>query len=191
MRQEIIDIYEFHELSEDAKKVALEDWRNTNYEYGYAWDSENQDTLKAFADLFDLIQTRAGYFLKGDISIKQLTGIRLMAYLWNNYGHKLYKGKYYSVNGVGSNAYRSRRSNCQIENNCVLTGYCIDDDILQPIYEAMKKPYNGDFDDLIADCVQSWKKAVEADKEYQDSEEYLLEHAAANKFEYYENGKRY
>lgn len=185
MRSIEITVYKFDELSDDAKQACIEKHRNYN-QYGYAWDAENQDTLKAFISLFHLNQRNDGsVYFHSDNDYRDLEGIRLMSYLWNNYRHKLFKGKYYSKNS------KHRYSKCQIDNSCVLTGYGIDDDILQLVYEAMNKPYNATFEDLLNECVQAWVTAVERDHAYQDSDEYIIEQIQSNDNDYYSDGSIY
>lgn len=193
MEQITVNICTFNELSDEAKEVALQWWRNSNYENGYAWDSENRDTAEAFCKMFDVTLDRNNRpHVHATDEIRDLTGIRLMSYLWNNYGNVLYKPKYIYNSKLGiSDNTKSRYSKCQFDNSCVLTGYCMDDYILQPVYNAMHKPYPGIFEDLISECVQAYETAVENDHAYQDSLEYCAETCEANEYEFTEDGNRY
>ena len=193
MRTETITVYSFNELSDEAKQTALNGWRESNYQNGYAWENDNRESLKAFCDLFNVTLDRYNNpRVHATDEILALSGVRLMAYLWNNYGNALYKPKYiYNIKQGVHAGMKSRYSKCQVENSCVLTGYCMDDDILQPVYEAMHKPYAGDFQDLISECIQAYETAVEQDHDYQDSLEYCAESCEANEYEFTEDGKRY
>lgn len=189
MKQITVNICTFNELSDEAKEVALQWWQNCNQENGYAWDSENRDTFNKFCDLFNVSINRNGnVVLSENDDVRDLTGIRLMSYLWNNYARELYKPKTYYLKTIGN---KSRKSKIEKDNCCVLTGYCMDDDILQPVYNAMHKPYPGTFEDLISECVQAYETAVENDHAYQDSLEYCAETCEANEYEFTEDGNRY
>lgn len=190
MRTETITVYNYNELSGEAKQVALNWWQGCNASTGYAWEGENRDTLEAFLDLFSCKLNRYGQ-VSTNVDHEELKGVRLMAKLWTYYGPSLYEGKYYHNKPVGAKGYKSRRSNCQLEASCVLTGYCMDDDILKPVYEAMNKPYRGTFIELMQDCINEYEEAVRRDREYQDSEEYFSEMCEANGYEFTEDGNRY
>ena len=49
MRQQTVNLYKFSELSDDAKEVAREWYRNG---LDYPWCSESNDSIKAFCDHF-------------------------------------------------------------------------------------------------------------------------------------------
>lgn len=180
MRTETVNIYRFSELSPEAQQKAIADY----YRDGdYHWDSENYATREAFEGMIELTDNN-----------RDLSGIRLMAYLWNNYGHNLYEGKYYSTGGKwidGKYNYKKRYSKCQFVCDCPLTGYGMDMDILKPFIEAMHKPYKWTFADLYQECLDAWQKAYDADITSQQTVEYFADHAEANNYEYYENGEQY
>lgn len=203
MRTKTIGIYKFEELSPKAKQSAIDAYRAKGYQP--AWTDENFDTLRAFEKVFPIKITNSSYGDRGegvtfhftDYStscevIEELSGQRLATYIWNNYRGHLYKGKYYSNKPVGSNNHRSRHSKIQLETSCVLTGYCIDDDILDPIYAFLKKPLaTTTFRHLLEDCFDAWVKACNADIEWQDSDEYISDYLIANDYEFTEDGKQY
>lgn len=199
MRKETVEykVYKFNELSQEAQKTALENYRSRGFEY--FWASENEDTLKAFKEVFPVtvIDWEYGYRnyinfeMTCDGDIADLAGIRLLKYLYNNYGDVLFKRKY-----IGHLENREKftpvYSRCQKENSCVLTGYCIDDNILDPIYNFLKNPTNNiTFEDLMGDCLNSWVKACDEDYQYQLSDEAIAEHFEANDYEFLENGENY
>ena len=202
-------IYRFSELSEEAKEKAIDKWRD-NSQGLFSWKNEASDTLNAFCKIFDVkyntidyLETyRNKYRINLPDEVKNLSGIRLAAYLWNNYKNELYKGKFYSVrsdkimnhnrvkskvlsNGKIFNAYYSAIT---LEHSCVLTGMCYDDNILDPIYEFMKRPYNTGIDELINDCISSFCKAVASDIEYEYSDKCIIETIEINDYEFTENG---
>lgn len=186
MRKIETTVYSFSELSDSAKQRAMDKFYSNGWEP--AWGDENISSLKEFYKLFDSL-VESGYrnwsdvHFIGNADVLNLSGIRAMKYIWNNYGNKLFKGKYYYRNG------KQRYSNVQKEASCVLTGYCMDDDVLQPIYDFLKKPDRRTIKDLLQECVESWRIASERDDEYQQSEEYFAEEANANGWEFTEYGE--
>lgn len=187
MRKIETTIYSFSELSDSAKQRAMDEFYSAGWEP--AWSYENLSSLKEFYKLFgNLISPGLRNWsdtrFDGNSDVLELSGIRAMKYLWNNYHDDLFKGKFYYRNG------KSRYSKVQRDNtSCVLTGFCMDDDILQPIYDFLKKPDRRTIEDLLQECVESWRIASERDEEYQQSEEYFTEEADANGWEFTEGGE--
>jgi len=187
MRTYEIEVYTFPELSDRAKERAMSDYGS----HEPAWVEENNNSLEEFYELFyDLIRQEGRYltdhsFRAGGYveEVLSLSGFRLMKYLWNNYRRSLYKGKWY---GKGK---AQRRSNVQLDNSGILTGYWADDAVLSPIYEFMSKPDGRTFEDLLTECVESWRIAVEREYEWQQSEEYFNDIAEANRWEFTEYGQ--
>jgi hypothetical protein len=179
-------IYRFAELSDNAKEKAINNYYGDGV--GYAWEGENLDSLKEFYNVFSsLVQSGHRNWtdvrIAGDDAIMELSGIRAATYLWNNYKRDLYKPKFYWKGG------KTRRSKIQVETSCVLTGFCMDDYVLSPIYEFISKPDRRTIDDLMRECVESWLIACERDYEYQQTAEYFEEMAEANDWEFTEYGK--
>ena len=90
------------------------------------------------------------------------------------------------TNGNYFNAYYSA---IQLENCCVLTGVCYDDDILQPIYEFLDNPKNIEFETLLNDCIYSLCHSVSSEIENQNTDEYITEQIECNGYEFDEDGK--
>jgi len=213
-----VKVYSINELNETAKQNAYENWLNKGNDY--FWEGENRDTLNKFADIFPvkIKNFEYGYhnfinweFTESD-EIAELSGIRLLKYLWNNYKTDIYKGRFYHSQKFGltdhklkHNRVKSREitNNCpnkgkfsnsyysaiQLENSCPLTGYCVDDDTLQPVFDFMKKPDSTTFEELMGNCLDNWLKACENDYEYSNSMEFFLDQAEANEYEFTEDGE--
>lgn len=200
MRTEIVKIFTLDELSADLQEKAHEHYLGKGDEY--AWTDEIVDAMKAFEKLFpikiktyefDAYTFNCNWHFTGlDGDIAGLSGQRLATYIWNNYRRDLFKGKYYSTAGEyidGKCTYKSRRSRIILENSCVLTGVCYDDDILQPVYEFLNKPTGLDFEGLIGECFDNFGKAVKAELRSQLSFEYFKDMALANEWEFTETGE--
>lgn len=195
MRKIEIKVFSINELSEDAQEKAYQKWIE---HFDYVWAGENKDTLDEFEKLFPVEVTNWSYDtcdynirfrMTCDDEIAELRGQRLATYIVNNYYNSLYKGKYYSKNINGT--FKSRRSKIIKEASCVLTGYCMDEDILEPIYKFLKNPCeHTTFEDLMEDCLNSWGRACRNDCEHSSSFEYFIEEAMNNEWEYDENGRQ-
>jgi hypothetical protein len=147
--------------------------------------------------------------------IEELSGQRLANYLWNNYKGEIYSKKYYSLKGLGLTNERLKHKRViskQITNscpnkgkwsnsyysaitiekyNCPLTGYCMDNELLDEIWKFMDKPDNRDFKELLQDCFDSWIKACNNDIEEQNSDEYIADYLAGNEYEFTQDGNRF
>lgn len=147
-------VYEYGELSEDAKKQALSNLWRQEYEAGNPWIDEWSRTLHELENLFDIAVDFDSYnrhsisWRKWDCKefgdeILGLRGPRAMAYLWNNYRRDISPGKYYGKSVPNENdkehpvglRHVKRYSKCTSESyNCPLTGVCYDNDALDPIW---------------------------------------------------------
>jgi len=206
-----INLYSIGELSEEAKERALQDWLGDGFEY--FWDEDNRKSLSEFEKIFpvkvkDYSYGGQGYYISFEFletnEIENLSGIRLLKYLWNNYKTYLYKGAYKSVksgkkiyhkrvkskvlsNGKIFNAYYSA---IKLDNCCPLTGYYMDDNLLLPIYDFMKRPCNSmTFYDLMDNCLDNWIKDANEDYEYSISMESFIDTCQANDWTFTGDGK--
>lgn len=198
MRTIEITVYTIDELSEKAKEKAYHNWLQQN---DYPWENENRKTLEEFCRIFPVkvIDWSYGYWdnyihfqFTGDENIENLSGLRLLKYIYNNYYDCLFKGKFYYKEKYvnGKYEYKCRRSKIIKDNSCVLTGYDLDDVILKPIYDFLKKPKEYiTFYDLMKECLNTWVKACSEDYQYCTSMEYFIELSRINGWEYRENGE--
>lgn len=185
---EVQTLYTFDQLSEKAKEKAISDFAEHS---PYPWSYENEDCLKEFADIVGvkIIDWEYGYSCPSvdysdnlDDSICDLSGKRLISFLVSKFWSTLYTRKKYYKN-------KSYVTGLPKPSSCPLTGYCVDEDLLQPIRDAIAKGYSGTYEDLIKDCFHAWGKACEKDLEYYYSEEAIAENSEANGYKYYINGK--
>ncbi len=147
--------------------------------------------------------------------IEELSGQRLATYLWNNYKADLYSKKYYGLRNLGltdkkinhkrviskqitancpnkgkySNSYYSAIT---IETyNCPLTGYCMDNELLDQIWKFIDKPDSRNFKDLLEDCFADWIKACNNDIDNQNSDEFITEELENREDQFTKDGKRF
>lgn len=147
------NVYEFDELSDEAKQKAIKGQRDFEMEIENPWADEWRDTLHKIEELFD-IEVDFDSYNRHSISWRKwwnkdygeealaLTGNRAISFLWNNYGRDIYKGKYYSCHDRWENGkchYVSRRSKCTlVSGDCPLTGVCYDNDALDPLWNFLE-----------------------------------------------------
>jgi len=185
------------------KNPAFSKWLENDYD-NY---SELKNTLQVFENVFN-IKTNwsfGNYISYIELNtnniedyILELSGVRLLKYLYNNYFNDLYKGEYFSLWSKKDKSFKyykeghavlkSKYSKVIFKNDCVLTGVCYDDDILKPIYKFLKNPKNISFKDLLKECLKSWLKVANAEYDYRTSEEYFIEEIEANGYEFTEDG---
>jgi hypothetical protein len=168
-------VYQFNELSEQAKQKAIDWWIGVDDHY--PWHDENTSSLHGFCDEFNLSRLSYEYSTHrpsfanaeiDDVTIAELSGIRLFKYLTNNYDLKTL-----------------------LSGNCPFTGYYLDESLVDPIRKFMKKPDSRSFQDLIDDCLTQWATDVVKDIEHYYSEESAIESIIANEYEFTENGRIY
>ncbi|WP_434644347.1 hypothetical protein PQ692_14900 (plasmid) [Thermoanaerobacterium thermosaccharolyticum] len=192
MRTITVNIYKIDELSRNAQRKAYENWLEKGE---YPWHDDNVRTLHAFEKIFPIKIKGFEYgyeygegrnyiyfnFIE-DENIENLSGIRLLKYLYNNYFDYITNKKpFYGKS-------KTRKSKIIYNHDCPLTGYCMDLEILDPIYNFLKKPEDITFYTLIRRCLYSWLDACRDDLENYFSFRNFLDIASVNKWEYLENG---
>jgi len=204
-------VYQFNELTEQAKQKAINDFRNNGIDIDYIYD-EAQNSVKEFHDIFGTkegdrswLDVKTGHI---EDNIIELTGLRLRTYIINNFGNRLYKGKYFSLwsktevsykyHKEGFPVLKSRYSKVIFDNCCPLTGVCYDNSLLQPIYDLIenyreKADYYSymTFETLMNDCFESLEKDIEAECESIQTDEYIAEQIEANEYDFTKDGKRF
>lgn len=209
MRKVELPIYDYSELSDEVKNRLRNDYRDEDH---VSWIYEDAiRTIERFNVIFSVKNFHGNllHWLSIDVpsQVLALEGERLRRYIWNNYFRELYKGKYRPMktsgkkvyhpcvkcteykNGRISNEFRSRMF---FTNDCVLTGMCYDMDMLGPIYKFLdSRPDEIEhvkLTDLINQCYESMEKALENEKEYMATDEYIDEEIANRSKMYFKNG---
>lgn len=200
-------VYEFNELSESSKEKAISQYRNNSYNNNSYYFEEITDSVKAVAELFNLkfgreyTDIRYGHI---DDCILELSGIRLYKYILNNYYSSLFVPKYIKkidrvlrckqfickVREGKNGKYTTIYSRLNASNDgCPLTGVCYDYDILQPVYEFLKKPDKSTtFEDLIKDIEHAISKTFRDAEEWVNSDEFITEEIKNNECEFTQDG---
>lgn len=192
--QRTFTLFTLEELEDEARQRAYLDWLAKGYDYPFA--SENCNTLEAFCNLFHTVclnysydnnRYNYSYRIECDDDIIRLSGIRLATYLHNNYHSSLFTPKTYWT----SDNKKKRKSRIFLTSDCSLTGFIMDEIMLQPIYEFIKHPDNRTFGNLIKECMEAFFCACRDDCEYCTSEDYFKEESAEQNWEYLADGTFY
>lgn len=210
-------VYSFDELSDEAKELAIQNERTSRENHWYLpWRNEYQDTLTAFCKRFGITVEDNGRHYYGtvdiqhgcypkvsgnadawtqrhyDISGESVRGLRLRTFILNNFDDVLYERKKQYVNGYGSKHRISRVF--KTETCYPFTGFCADDDMLQPMWDFIanptSKPPTYDLNDLMDDCVSAWNRAWLAECKWYFSDECITEDIRDNEYQFTEDGER-
>lgn len=176
------NVYTLDELSDQAKDRAYSRWLRS---FDYPWHSENQASWDAFES-----RSRISEWYDGNIL--ELSGVRAATWIHNNWTW-LWEGKWYAkyypkVRLLRSKRFLHRRSKILLER-AMLTGYCMDYDCTDPIFEFLAKPDSRTIEDLLKECRESYKQACQADFKYLQSFEHFEEYCEANGYEFTESGE--
>lgn len=202
-------VYSFDELSDDAKQHAIDQERRNGRSCPteIPWCSEYGDSLQAFCERFG-VTTKVGYDDRSYIQESTLPeygeniqGLRLRTYLLNNYDDVLYQREEryaeQSLSLLEMMAGRQRKSRIsrifREETCCPFTGFCGDENLLDPIRAFVKdptsKPATYDLNDLLTDCVHSFNLAWEAEVNDYYSDETISEYLREPDFQFTEDGE--
>lgn len=213
MKEVKVKLYEFSELSEQAKEVARNLYRENNTDDASFIYDEARASVQAFHKIFGTKEGNRNWLEEIDFSrvkdqVLRLNGDRLQRYIWNNYRNDLWKGKYYSVKTkdhqifhkrVETKVYKSGNignyyySAITLDNCCPLTGVCYDDSLLKPMYDFLDARPEGSvanttFEDIIWDCFEALKKDLTDEEEYMNSDRYINERLEESNNMFTENG---
>lgn len=183
-------VYQYNELSEDAKARARDWYRGAGFEY--AWSEEWRDTLERFQEEFPIrvteweVSTWRPSYVSADIcpgedfDAEDMKGARAWKWLMAHGYDKIRSGQGTLVPVIGEEY-----------GACSLTGYCGDADILEPLALFLRRPGPAmSLHDVFTDCLHAWVKAWQADMEYQETDEYAAEAIEINEYEFTEEGDR-
>ena len=160
MKEITIRLYDYDELSPEAKKRALEEWRSEDVDH--FWGHEVEDTLNKLQKELGIEVSRWEYSpYEHDVGVIRfprytddqldLAGHRAQAFLWNQFDHLIVqpRRKWYSKNQDGrvdlsgslycGDGWRNMSRESKVffdrtyDGSCPLTGVCFDNDALDPL----------------------------------------------------------
>lgn len=159
MRTITKNIYQFNELSEDARQAAIDSFRDDMCYNGFAWDSEWRDSLKAFEDELSV-----------DVKDWQIGP--------DNYRFNLGREQV-------QNAMHGRKLK-EFDRDYMPTGYCADCDLWITLHDEWKK--TGDPVYAVESAIDAFFTSCKYDMEYQLSDEYIIDMIVCNEYEFDEDG---
>lgn len=189
--QRTYTLFSISELEETARQKAYTDWLAKGQEYPYA--PFNRNTLEAFCNLFHVVCTNYRYdsctyyyrfYTEQEEDTEELSGIRLRTFICNNFHYGLYYPKTYWTKDLK----KKRNSHITLISSCPLTGFIMDDIMLQPLTDFMRSPDTRNFKELMGDCLEAFFRSCRDDCEYHESEEYFKDESHGNNWEYLKDG---
>lgn len=157
MRTVTVVVHQFDELNKDAQEKAIE-WVKNNIHDLYAWHDEAQQSLEAFCDKF---------------------GVTLQNYRVSPWGRIDYK------TNANNSHFRGVRLS-QINREEMLTGYCLDCDLMYAFYDKFKS--TGDALRAFNHALDAGFNAWRSDWEYVCSNEGIADFLRANEYEFTAGG---
>ena len=204
---ETIKVYDIKELKEqfpDAFEKVLNRWQNNTEEV--FWTDEIIESLKetfksAGLTLNNWSLGGQGSYVKFtmptywseladcDVLVEEYEGRRALNWLKDAFGLKSVK----RVNYIGHDKKKHFRYDVvKLDGkdwSCEFTGYCADHDYLDSLLDDVSKG-GCNLEDAFRNLADVCGRLIEQEIEYQQSEEYFLEHAEINDFQYTEHGVR-
>lgn len=175
MRTITKNVYQFSELSDEAKQTALE--KNAETEE-YFWGRDAITSLEKFAEHFNC--TLKNYQIDWTEKYRNEVKFDVPEYV-QDWTEKELKAQILSMGKFNKKTLKGI-------GECKFTGVCFDEDAADGAREAFFKGER-DIKEILYAGYESWYKSCNADYEYQLSEEGYAEHCEANDYEFYEDGE--
>lgn len=189
MKTHTITTYTFDELSDQAKENALE-WVRSNWHDLYSWHDDNAASLKKFAEWIGAEERDVDF----NVSMWGHTYAKIS--LYDKYTVMIIDDEYQQI--VLSELRDEDLYNYlitseeKINESCPFTGYCMDEDLLDPLREYLENPDpEVTLQDLVDEGANNWLKSYIQDWEYTYSDEGLTDFLSANEHEFLEDGTKY
>ncbi|QYW06427.1 hypothetical protein uan_015 [Pseudomonas phage UAntarctica] len=176
-------VFKFDQLSDKAKEKAREWWRGCEAT-DMTWERERRESLEAFCNEFpvqakdweyDAWTAQITARFTGEDDLGTISGSRLVAYLRNNHEPVLTQPRKYGK--------RTSKTLREI-SSCPFTGYCMDENLLDPIREFLVKPGTWCLSDLLEECLDRWVKAAREDVKWINEDEQVDETILSNEYEF-------
>ena len=143
----------------DSAKQNAIDWFKNGK--SYSWVDEGIDSIKEFCDHY---------------------GVALEQYSLDPYSYS-----FIDTNAENRHFRGVTLKKVLSERALMPTGYCVDSDLFYTMADSMKA--TGNALSAFNDAIEAGKKAIIADMEWQNSDEYATESILANEYEFNEDGE--
>lgn len=209
MKTLTIEAYEYNELSDEAKAVALKNHQERCDRSSYVpWKDEIFESLKSVVEWadFKLMDWSIGPYSNSYIKVRhnnneaceEFSGRRAFAYMENHFFGPLrlrWHGAKRWAMAKHNAAYRSCHAPSSTVRQCYcagrvppcpLTGVCFDEDFIDALMKDLRE--GATLKDAIEWLSNKAVELMEAECESQRSEEYFIEECSANAIVFDENG---
>jgi len=170
-----INLFKFNELNEEAKQVAIENYKNTVTEYCFA--DEAIKSLEKFAEHFnsklknwsiDFFNYSPSFATFSEVEEIEENELKELIMQMGEFNPE-------TLRGLG---------------DCKFTGVCFDEEAADG---ARKAFFNGErnVNEILQAGFDSWINSVNKDAEYQISDEAVSETLKANEYDFTEDGEIY
>lgn len=168
-----INVYSFSELSEKAKQHA----KDHAARHGYAFAEDALASLKALAEHF------GGSLSNWDVDFFN------NSHSFAHFGMPEMEPEEIAnqLDALGTFNPETLKGH----GDCVLTGYCADEDAIDGLRIAFLRDGERDLSKLMQAAFSSWLKAAQSDCEDQFSDETFSKHCDANEYQFCEDGSTF
>lgn len=209
MRTVTTTLYQFDELSEEAKEKAIEQYRDKRIYDGDFFSFFTDDCLKSIKKGLKALGAELGRYSIDCLNVNQsswsvdcenpgedqdepITGYRLRKWILNNHYSALFErkpyGEYTKNEKTGHWSYPRRSRIMYQETCCPFTGVCYDESFIDPIREFIKKPDSRNWEELLTDCVERALRDLESECEYYTTDEGVMAEINTQEPEFEEDG---
>jgi hypothetical protein len=188
-------LFAYEELAAPAQEKAR-DWYREGFDY--PWATENRDSLAAFCQVFPVVARDWSYdagaahivpVFTGEDGLAGLSGVRLLAYLENHYNRPRIPLPVFHRRRCFKGKGRKRLSRILMEDTCCpFTGYHLDEVLLGPLRQFLRRPDGRCFTELLSDCLWAWVRACRDDWTALLEDEAVEETIVANGWEFTGDG---
>lgn len=197
MKTKTINIYQFSELSDEAKEFAIQQYREGNTEI--FWANETLQSLKGLFEncngvsLKDWSLGECQSWIRVSFTndeVEELSGKRAIAWIENNLLSNIrIPCNSFSLNGTRKKlAQYGSYYRAGMIKPCPFTGYCADDTFLNDLIKEIKS--GTDLKTAFEGLATIYQKIINDEIEYQNSDENISEHLEVNEYEFDEEGNR-
>ena len=195
-----VNVYNFNELSEEAKQKAIESFRNSDF-----FEFCNYDIVNTIEKISKAICCEANYYTYDGIKYFvdfisnddfDLKGKRAYAYIVNNYlmPNKEYK-TYWKDKIIHCDGRKNWKRKSKIFynwDNCPFTGYIADYCFIEA-WKKWEKNFTKEstVEDFLNILGESLGREWTEENKYQNSDEYIAETIIINEYEFLEDGRRF
>ena len=178
-------IYEFDELSADAKEKAINDYRESHYDEDYPWWEEVRDTINEIGKHLGMnpdweISLCSYSHIEFDGNTEDLSGVRAYKWIFNNWIEPLYTARSF-YHGMTC----KRKSKVFFRMDCPFTGYYLDENFVDAWNEfaaEIKAGKDLSIDDFVQMVGEKLCEAIVDDWEYTTSDEYIQDELRQEEF---------